>query len=71
LGEVHSALSTTVSYDAGAGGRRWVSSYGGAARDPDERVAAAVSPDGRVVFVAENGDFGCQGSGATVLALRA
>jgi hypothetical protein len=41
----------TVAYEAASGNERWVSRYAGKARDDDEALAIAPSPDGSRVFV--------------------
>jgi WD40 repeat protein len=41
----------TVGYDAGTGTRRWVTRYGGPAFKDSGALAAAISPDGRTVYV--------------------
>jgi WD40 repeat protein len=41
----------TVGYDAATGTRKWASRYGGPAFKDNGAVAAAVSPDGRTVYV--------------------
>jgi hypothetical protein len=71
FGEVPSTAFATVEYEAATGNQGWVSRYAGLKKDPDQATDTLVSPDGSLVLVSGNSDFGCASSDVATVAYEA